>query len=1277
MMKNRHYLACEMVKNMITDDTKKWVTVDDLDRFSKVDEAPRKLPLFITWLIEATVPSGGIRRIRFLTEEAATVHGIDGILDCDCCGPFVPAGLSVWEFGVSMKGSKASEDMAAAEKKALDDGIDPATATLVLVSLQKWPRKGAWLNTAKTNSRWRDIRAYNAVDIAAWLDSKKSVAFRVAQYVGSIPPGVQTAESYWETWCGLSSFPITGRILLAGRKQATDQFLTDLLGVPKMHILRADSQREALAFAVAAIHSTDSPGRERLLSRMLIARDETVVVQLTGQTGLIIAVERFSSQLSDSLVRRGNHLIVPIGDDLPGLRATVTIARPRRKDFVAALVQEGMEAREAEIKAVECGASATLLQRTLIAESQTVSGVIPPPKWANGEEAFLVPAMLVGGWDESSDADKEVLATIAAMPYADLERGLQRLSTSPEPPIIRIGSVWKITAPTYCFHEMARFITSGQLRTFQACATEVFSEVDPRYRLDPKERAYSFERMRHSNWIRNGMAETVLLISARGGAANISRGVDPNAFVAELIQNVPGLGNDWRVLASLRGQLTTLMEGAPDPLLNALEQLLGGDGSLIRGLFEESEFISPDSPHTGVLWALEMLAWNPTYLPRVASILASLARIDPGGRLANRPLASLAGLFLFWHPKTNAPLSLRLRVLDSVLRQEPTVAWPLLMQLVPSHSGFTMEATPPRWNDAGSSEKEDLTLDLQISGATAIIDRAIQRIGDDPKHWDDILQKVTGFSDSHRTVIYELLDTFADREVSSENKKEVWDSARRLLSHNRSFADAEWALPTDELDRLEKIVDKLAPRGDPIQQYSWMFNDHLLELSNRDYSVIEQESNTRRRDAIANIVAILGVDALFRLIEKVQYPGLVGVAVADFEENVFRLGQIVDRALKNGSAPALLLAASISSRALDRFETRWSETLLTLAREESWTSEQIANAVKLWPDSRSTWNAIESLGADVFDAYWRLKPIFAIRGEAEDLVFALQQFLKVGRAASALPAASLRMKDIPTDLIYRLVEPLLNDPRITEFNPNMLAHYVETALTELAKRTDADVERIASLEFKFFPLIGFSKKNLIIYKLMATSPKLVVDFVSAIYKSETRADTEITDQERKFATYARQILEGWKIVPGTMNGGDMDKDALMAWIATARSLAAAADRGKMMEFEIGKILAYSPPDPEDKSWPHRAVREILETSSTERLERGLHAEDFNKRGVYSKELFEGGGQERAFAEERERWAASIEQHWPRTAKVLRALAADWRAHANREDLRAKEDELRL
>ena len=75
---------------------------------------------------------------------------------------------------------------------------------------------------------------------------------------------------------------------------------------------------------------------------------------------------------------------------------------------------------------------------------------------------------------------------------------------------------------------------------------------------------------------------------------------------------------------------------------------------------------------TGLLWALETLAWHTDYLMRAIVLLGELAALDPGGNWSNRPSNSLIDILLPWHPQTCAPIPKRNKsAVAALVREQP------------------------------------------------------------------------------------------------------------------------------------------------------------------------------------------------------------------------------------------------------------------------------------------------------------------------------------------------------------------------------------------------------------------------------------------------------------------------------------------------------------------------------------------------------------------------------------------------------------------------------
>jgi hypothetical protein len=124
--------------------------------------------------------------------------------------------------------------------------------------------------------------------------------------------------------------------------------------------------------------------------------------------------------------------------------------------------------------------------------------------------------------------------------------------------------------------------------------------------------------------------------------------------------------------------------------------------------------------------------------------------------------------------------------------------------------------------------------------------------------------------------------------------------------------------------------------------------------------------------------------------------------------------------------------------------------------------------------------------------------------------------------------------------------------------------------------------------------------------------------------------------------------------------------ALNEWLEEARRLLADVDRIEVGELQIGEVLAHAPEDP-DGTFPTLPVRDVLEAAPNDRLERGFSIGLFNKRGITSRGLTDGGKQEYNLAAKYQSWAGAVQATHPRTASALRDLAESYREEGRRND----------
>jgi hypothetical protein len=169
-------------------------------------------------------------------------------------------------------------------------------------------------------------------------------------------------------------------------------------------------------------------------------------------------------------------------------------------------------------------------------------------------------------------------------------------------------------------------------------------------------------------------------------------------------------------------------------------------------------------------------------------------------------------------------------------------------------------------------------------------------------------------------------------------------------------------------------------------------------------------------------------------------------------------------------------------------------------------------------------------------------------------------------------------------------------------------------------------------------------------------------------RNEERIEQSAADAS--LATNAYRLLREWTVVPGTNDEGVIESEGLRVWLEEARRLLEESDRLEIGELQIGEVLAHSPEDA-DGTFPALPVRDILEAAPNERLARGFSIGVFNKRGVTSRGMTDGGQQEYELADRYASWAEMVQASHPRTAAALRDLADSYREEGRRNDEEAR------
>jgi len=202
-----------------------------------------------------------------------------------------------------------------------------------------------------------------------------------------------------------------------------------------------------------------------------------------------------------------------------------------------------------------------------------------------------------------------------------------------------------------------------------------------------------------------------------------------------------------------------------------------------------------------------------------------------------------------------------------------------------------------------------------------------------------------------------------------------------------------------------------------------------------------------------------------------------------------------------------------------------------------------------------------------------------------------------------------------------------------------------------------------------------------IHRLLREDPSLFATLVGFMYKRDDNAvdpTQESMDEKtrQKLAHNARSVVDSWRLLPGVNDDGSVDENQLTQWVDAARAQCAVSRHVTGGDIQLGFVLARMPRD-RDGTWPHTAVRNLIERLNNDVIDQHIQIEVFNSRGVVSRGLLDGGAQEKALADGYRKMGEAVQARWPRTAALLRQLANSYSRYAEHEDIESELNDLRL
>jgi excisionase family DNA binding protein len=1248
------------------------VSATDLAAWADREQAKYLFPRLVRRLLAA---SPEVSRLLVRAHEGVALEGWDGEVTASSASHWVPAGVSGWEFSTKASSrAKAQEEYDKRIRNPL--GLNPSTTTFVFATPRRWARGSLWEKERRADKVWRDVRVLDADAIEAWLESTPAVHYWISEELGLRPRDAVTLGRWWQEFTGRTKPPIPAALLLAGREEQQQELRRFLEGERGAIGLQGRSRDEGVAFVAAALGAD-----ERDLdagSAVVVSARSTWDRLVSSSSRPMVLIPTFDDAPTGTAVAAGHRVVMPVGwQDLPRT-SIILLPRPDRLGAQEAFQAAGVSLERASHLAALARRSLPALMRRLAADPR-----VARPPWATGEEVdLLAPLMLVGAWS-ASEADRSVVANLVGASWADIERHLRRWSQTDDPPFTPFTSFtegWHLTSPEEAFEVFRAALSASAIERWRETVEQVLGEADPRIDLSGEERltaSFNGPRLTYSEMLRNGLARSVALLGAFGeedyaGPAALAEYVRQIVRSLLATANADDSGSLWRSLAA---ELPLLAEGAPEEFLEAVDIGLSGPEPLLMTMFRDHHdrsFLATSSPHTNLLWSLETLCWSPEWLGQALLALARLAEIDPQGKLANRPAASLRAVLLPWVPYTSATVAQRLLALQQIRRRHPKVGWQLLLDLLPKHQDVSSPTSAPRFRD-WKPDRVGTTITDWLASITGLIDQALDDVARDSDKWMSLLERISALPPDQLGRVLGALETvIAVDGLTSEQRLALWQVITKESAHHREFPDAEWSMDKQSLSRLEAVGATLKPE-DPVALTTELFDWRpvLPGVDRFDHPSYEDALAKARQEAVRQVLDTSGLDGLARLATEAPQPHLVGHAVAQAVG-----GQVAGPLLDWLGRPDAegQMASGWAVEMANVGGAEWTAT--TGSRLNQLSIEGQTVLLQALRPGTELKQLLEAAPEAVRAAYWKsVNPLVYV--DEAHVAGGVQQLMHHGRGIAAVDLLATRLHDgkslppgIDAELIIEALQSALSaDPSDTT-RPVALDYEVGVLLDRL-ERLDVDEERLAGLEWAYFRLLEHSDRSApALYRALGKDPTSFVDLVSHVYRGKNERRRQLDESEAALARNAWSVLHSWRSqIPGGRDDGTVDGEYLHRWVREARLLLAERDREDIGDQQIGQVLSASPVG-SDGAWPAEPVRELIEAIGSSELETGIHIGKRNSRGVTVRAAYAGGKQEREFAGRFREWAAAT-TGWPRTSRLLRRLAESYEHEARRIDAEAE------
>lgn len=1258
------------------------ISTFDINNWANELDASKQLPALLRTLILST--GNKITDIEFPAFENSQQKGWDGKLYSEEATPWIPQGKSKWEFGRGNNiNKKANEDF---DKRTRITNIEERKDnTFVFVTPRIWTNKDQW-KKEKNLYDWKEVKVLDAIDLEHWLGQSIQAQTQMYSFLNRETEGIKLLGQIWDEWAGCTNPELPTELFNSIVEQHRNVLESWLDRQPdRPFILSAETELEGMAFLKCALEQIENsfPG---VYANAIVLNSISALNSLAGTSSnsiVILSSPEVEKKLGGFF--KNTRTIIVRSKNMPTRNVDINLGHIHigYEPFHIAFKNQGLENHEIDQLSRKSARSLTILRRQL-----TENPAIQNPAWSEDKQLAksLIPFILIGVWDSENKSDRNILQKLTKNEnYDEIEDKILDLKNKIESPVWHFGKYQGIISKIDSLYAVKNYITPNIINSFIGLANDVLRETDPTLEVPNNERwAKNFfgKNHGHSEELRISICDTLVLLSVFGNDLGIKEpDFYPKNQINNLVNNLLNTSKEtpWYFY---RKELPYFAEAAPNKFLEILESELNRECPDIAKLFVPTpDGIFGECLRAGLLWALEILAWNPNNLLRVVIILAKLCNWHKNDNWGETPILTLQSIFCFWMPQTNASLEERNEVLHQLIHKFPKIGWQVCMKQFESQRQIGHPNHRPRWNHVANETVSDSFRDEITNGFYHAIDLSLNwPHGYDEQTLGDLIQRFSHLKPMQKDRLWEIIRTWIKTKPipTDYQKSKVIDEIRINILAPRGRKKNPYDKTT--LKKAQKVSNILKSKSLIIQN-QWLFLNSWVEgIENEqlDYKKFDELVYKKRKNALVAIWNTLGIEGIIELCSNGEASYIIGFIMAetcsDIQEKTDFIQSFLNKQSRNQRDENRdCIRGFLYNMDMDKRKIILGTLIHSFEKQEDVQILLLLSS----PIEPNTLELIEELSGNIKTKYWEGINLNCIVLNETSIPKIVIELLNVGRPQVAVYFSRMNFEILDSALLLRLLGAAATQKMEIKSIYQLYSYDISEALDTLDQRSDVIINDLIPLEFQFFDILNRTDhgiKNL--EKHLSNSPEFFIEALSLAFerndgKDDTNEWGNTNPENKKFmALRCYKLIKQVKRIPGTLNNGKIETKLLTDWIVKSRNLARENDRLEVCDRMIGELLSKCPSE-DDGITPCFSVCEAIEELGSEDIFFGMRIGIRNSEGPHWRK--EGDDLEFKIAENYKNSADKIKYDYPKTSRMLNQIAESyirdgqwWKEHTNKQ-----------